>query len=156
MKNIKYNPNLISCAGLAAALLLAGCDQKSSSSTSSTSAPADATPNTTTAAAVDNSSNNVRDRNSLSLTPGDQGNSDADRTVTQKIRQILVRGTNSITGTNDFSLTAKNVKIITAGGKVTLRGPVNTADEKTGIEAIAKNVAGDGNVDDQLEVKNNP
>jgi osmotically-inducible protein OsmY len=50
-------------------------------------------------------------------------------------------------------MTAKN---ITVEGKVTLRGPVNNDAEKTGIEAIAKNVAGDGNVADQLEVKANP
>jgi len=50
-------------------------------------------------------------------------------------------------------MTAKNVKIITAGGQVTLRGPVNSAEEKMKIEALAKTAAGDAKVDNQLEVK---
>ncbi len=64
-------------------------------------------------------------------------------------------GTNNVSTTNDFSVDAKNVKIITVAGKVTLRGPVNTTGEKSGIEAIARNIAGDANVNDQLEVKSN-
>lgn len=99
---------------------------------------------------ADNSGVNTRDRNGATLTAGDQGNSEADRGVTQQIRKELA------SGTNNFSVTAENVKIITANGKVTLRGPVNTPAEKTGIEVIAKRVAGPDNVDDQLEVKTNP
>ena len=49
---------------------------------------------------------------------------------------------------------ARNVKVITANGKVVLRGPVNTEEEKRRIGEIASNVAGDGNVENQLEVKN--
>lgn len=41
-----------------------------------------------------------------------------------------------------LALTAKNVKIVTADGKVALRGPVNTEDEKTKINYIAKTAAG--------------
>jgi len=37
---------------------------------------------------------------------------------------------------------------------VTLRGPVETAAEKTRIEEIARAVAGDNNVDNQLEANN--
>jgi len=59
-------------------------------------------------------------------------------------------------GPNYYSTTAKNIKIVTVNGKVTLRGPVNSEAEKTSIVTIAKTVAGDGNVDDQLEVKANP
>ncbi len=99
---------------------------------------------------ADNSGVNSRDRNGATLTPGDQGSSDADRGLTQQIRKELT------SGTNHFSVTAANVKIITANGKVTLRGPVNSPAEKTGIETIAKSVAGPDNVDDQLEVKTNP
>jgi osmotically-inducible protein OsmY len=50
-------------------------------------------------------------------------------------------------------MTAKNIKIITAGGLVTLRGPVNSAEEKTKIEQVAKSAAGPAKVDNQLEVK---
>jgi hyperosmotically inducible periplasmic protein len=98
---------------------------------------------------ADNSGINVRDRDTNNLTPGDQGNTAADIDITQKIRKGLVMDSN-------YSMTAKNVKIITVDGKVTLRGPVNSDAEKAGIESIAKNIAGDGNVDNQLEVKSNP
>ena len=99
---------------------------------------------------ADNSARNARDRDTNSLTPGDQGSSNADIEITKKIRQAVV------SGTNDYSMTAKNIKIITTNGKVTLRGPVNNDGEKTGIEGIAKSVAGDENVDNQLEIKTNP
>jgi|GEM_PF-3321225 len=104
----------------------------------------------TTVTDANNSRLNVRDRNDATLTPGDQGSSAADRDITQKVRQSIV------SGTNNYSLAARNVKIITVNGKVTLRGPVNTAEEKAGIAAIAINIAGAGNVDNQLEVKTNP
>jgi osmotically-inducible protein OsmY len=45
------------------------------------------------------------------------------------------------------------VKIITQDGKVTLRGPVNSAEEKAQIEEMAVAVAGKDHVDNQLEVK---
>ena len=54
-----------------------------------------------------------------------------------------------------LTMTAKNVKIITAQGKVTLRGPVNSAEEKTKINDLAKAAAGQVPVDNQLEVKAN-
>jgi hyperosmotically inducible protein len=97
---------------------------------------------------TDNSGINVRDRNTNNLTAGDQGNSQADVDLTQKIRKSLMD--------SNYSVTAKNVKIITANGNVTLRGPVNSEDEKTGIGTLAKNAASAGQVDNQLEVKNNP
>jgi osmotically-inducible protein OsmY len=48
---------------------------------------------------------------------------------------------------------ARNVKIITIDGHVTLRGPVNSAEEKRQIGEIANQIAGAGNVDNQLEAK---
>ena len=44
------------------------------------------------------------------------------------------------------------MKIITQDGKVTLKGPVRSDDEKANIEAKATAVAGAGNVDNQLTV----
>ncbi len=96
---------------------------------------------------VDNTGINTRDRNGATLTPGDQGNSPTDRELTQQIRKALVMGT------NDFSVVAQNVKIITVDGKVTLRGPVNTDSEKNGIEAMAKTIAGNNNVENLIDVK---
>jgi osmotically-inducible protein OsmY len=45
------------------------------------------------------------------------------------------------------------VKIITVDGWVTLRGPVNTAEEECLIGKIADPIAHSENVDNQLEVK---
>jgi len=95
---------------------------------------------------ADNTARNVEDRGSQTLTPMDQGNSTADVAMTAQIRKEVVAAKN-------MSVNAQNVKIITNGGKVTLRGPVNTAEEKRVIGEIAAKYAQPGNVDDQLEVK---
>jgi hyperosmotically inducible periplasmic protein len=98
-----------------------------------------------TAVEPDNTGRNVRDRSGDTKTPGDQSENEADRTITQNIRQ-------AITGDDSLSTNAKNVKIITNDGTVTLRGPVKSEKEKTEIEAKAKQVAGVKKVDNQLEV----
>ena len=51
-----------------------------------------------------------------------------------------------------LSTTAKNVKIITINGVVTLRGPVKNPQEKGMIEAKAQQIAGVDKVDSQLEI----
>jgi hypothetical protein len=93
----------------------------------------------------DNTARNVRDRGDRTLTPLDQGNSVADRDTTAQIRKEILAG-------KGMSVNARNVKIITIDGQVTLRGPVNTAEEKRLIGAIADKIAKSGNVDNQLEV----
>ena len=95
---------------------------------------------------ADNTGKNQRDRSGETKTPGDQSNSPEDLKITQTIRQAVVKD-------GSLTMTAKNVKIITAGGLVTLRGPVNTVEEKSKIERLAKAAAGDAKVDSQLEVK---
>ena len=112
--------------------------------------PSSSSNRTVVTANADNSRQNVRDRNDATLTPGDQGTTAADRDITQQVRKSLVNKDNG------FSIAAQNVKIITVNGKVTLRGPVKTGSEKTGIVSLAKDIAGPDNVDDQLEVKANP
>jgi hyperosmotically inducible protein len=87
---------------------------------------------------------NDRDRHGA-LTPMDQGGG-ADRDITAAIRRAAV-------GDKALSFTAKNVKIITVGGKVTLRGPVKSDEEKSLIESKAKAATGVSSVDNQLEVK---
>lgn len=94
----------------------------------------------------DNSGKNERDRKDATLTPGDQSNSPADLKTTQSIRRAVMDD-------KSLTMTAKNVKIITIGGKVTLRGPVQTAAEKDAICNHAKTVAGKTAVTDELEVK---
>ena len=76
----------------------------------------------------------------------DQGNNEADLKTTQRIRQTLM-------GDSTLGFNAKNVKIITQGGKVTLRGPVSSDQERATVEAAAKRIAGDTQVDNQIEVK---
>jgi sporulation protein YlmC with PRC-barrel domain len=97
---------------------------------------------------VDNTRRNVRDRDDQTLTPLDQGNSKADVDTTAQIRKEIIAGKN-------MSVNARNVKVITNKGQVTLRGPVNTAEEKRLIGEIANRIARSENVDNQLEVKVN-
>ena len=102
-------------------------------------------PQSSAAAEADNTGRNVRDRNEGMKTAGDQSENEADRTITQNIRK-------AITEDDSFSTNAKNVKIITNDGTVTLRGPVKSQKEKADIEAKAKQVAGVKSVDNQLEI----
>ncbi|MET0792173.1 MAG: BON domain-containing protein [Polyangiaceae bacterium] len=99
-----------------------------------------------TTAQPDNSAVNARDRGGSTLTPTDQGGSEGDRKITQQVRQAVMKD-------GSLSFTAKNVKIITINGKVTLRGPVKTDQERSAIETAAKKVAGETRVDNQIEVK---
>jgi hyperosmotically inducible protein len=94
---------------------------------------------------ADNTGRNVRDRDSQTLTPIDQGNTESDLKTTKLIRKAIM-------DVKDLSMNARNVKIITDNGQVTLRGPVKSADEKRVINEIAKQLAKDGSVDNQLEV----
>jgi hyperosmotically inducible periplasmic protein len=95
---------------------------------------------------ADNTARNVRDRDAVSRTPLDQSEKKSDIETTRQIRKSLVRD-------KSLSINAKNVKIITRDGEVTLRGPVKSEKERTKIVANAKRIAGAGKVDDQLEVE---
>ena len=121
---------------LFAALLVVGCSKdRADEKVAQTPAP-------------DNSGTNVRDRNDQTKTAGDQSESEADRTISQNIRQ-------SLTADDSLSTNGKNVKVITIDGKVTLRGPVKNDQEKAAIAAKAQQVAGVKNVDNQLEIATN-
>jgi hyperosmotically inducible periplasmic protein len=69
----------------------------------------------------------------------------ADRALTKKIRKTIHEDTT-------LSTYAHNIKIISQDGKVTLRGPVRSDEEKTNIEAKAVAAAGQGNVTNELQV----
>jgi hyperosmotically inducible protein len=127
--------NIVSLSFLIAAILVAGCSRDRDARQATN----------TRAVEPDNTGRNVRDRDGQTKTPGDQSESEADRTITQNIRKAL-------TEDDSLSTNAKNVKIITNDGTVTLRGPVKSEKEKANIEAKAKQVAGVKNVDNQLEV----
>jgi hyperosmotically inducible periplasmic protein len=70
-----------------------------------------------------------------------------DRTITRNVRQALM-------GEDGLSKNAKNVKIITTGRIVTLRGPVPTAHEKEIIERKASQIKGVERIDNFIEVTN--
>ncbi|XZE44191.1 BON domain-containing protein [Pirellulaceae bacterium SH467] len=111
------------------ALAVSGCDYANKSPTKS-----------------DNSAINQRDQNGANKTPFDQNENQKDIDITASIRRQIVA--------TDMSVNAQNVKIVTQDGKVTLRGPVSSADEKQRIETIARKVAGETKVDSQLDVAN--
>jgi osmotically-inducible protein OsmY len=92
----------------------------------------------------DNTAVNARDDGSAK-TPLDQGQNSTDVTVTADIRKAIVNKSN-------MSINARNVKIITEKGHVTLRGPVDSQNEKDAIEQIAKDRAGADKVDSHLEI----
>ena len=104
-------------------------------------------PAQTAAVEPDNSGRNVRDADGTTKTSGDQSESEADRTITQNVRQ-------AVTADDSISTNGKNVKIITVDGTVTLRGPVKSEQEKTNIAAKAQQIAGVKQVDNQLEIAN--
>lgn len=92
----------------------------------------------------DNTENNERDRDSQTLTPIDQSNEPADLKITAETRKMVVDD-------DKLSMNAKNVKIITVAGMVTLRGPVESEAEKTAIAKYAKK-AGATTVTNELEI----
>ncbi len=127
----------ISALGFVLAFLVVGCSKNEVSKNDQPSQTADA----------DNSGRNVRDRNDATKTPADQSESEADRTISQNVRQ-------AVTADDSVSTNGKNVKIITNDGTVTLRGPVKSEQEKTNIGAKAQQIAGVKRVDNQLEIAN--
>lgn len=92
-----------------------------------------------------NTSINKRDRDDKTLTPMDQMNNQSDLDITQEIRQALMKG--------EFSMDAKNIKVITRNGTVTLRGPVKTAAELEKIGLLVKAMPGIKSMNNQLQVK---
>jgi osmotically-inducible protein OsmY len=98
------------------------------------------------ATAPDDTGVNVRDRDGATKTPMDQSNDPADVEVTRQIRQ-------GITDADSLGMNARNVKVITSNGVVTLRGPVTSAAERSTIETIARNTAGVKRVENQIEVE---
>lgn len=104
----------------------------------------DANPDTKQSA-PDNTEINKRDQGDQTLTPLDQSNTVADTHITQAIRKKIMQ--------RPLSMVAKNVKIITLDGDVTLRGPVKNKAEKEKIGADAKAVPGVKSVTNELEVQ---
>ncbi len=89
----------------------------------------------------------VAAREEVPATPSasDQPENSADRELVAAIRQQLMAD-------DALSTAAQNVTIVSEGGNVTLRGRVETSDEKSRIEAAARQASGVREVDNQIEV----
>lgn len=94
---------------------------------------------------ADNTKVNKRDQSQKELTADQQKESKQDREITKKIRRAIVKD-------KSLSTKAHNVKIITVGGMVTLKGPVKSEDEKNAIEEKAAQIAGSDKVKNEIEV----
>lgn len=70
----------------------------------------------------------------------------ADRRLTQQIRHSLMAD-------KTLSTYAHSVKILVHAGHVTLRGPVRSDTERQAVEDKAKQLAGAGNVTNELTVR---
>ena len=98
------------------------------------------------ATGADNTKRNSSEQNKNTETAEKQSNSKDDLALTQKVRQAVMKD-------GSLSMNAKNVKIIAQDGKITLKGPVDSQQEKDTIGAEAGEIAGKDKVDNQLEVK---
>lgn len=97
----------------------------------------------------DNTAVNEGDSRRDAVTPMSQSNSEQALRITSEIRSSLVED-------DSLSTYARNVKIITDdAGKVTLRGPVRTEAERQKIEQVARQVAGNSNVQSQMTIAEN-
>lgn len=106
------------------------------------------TPSTTPSDAArpaDNTGKNERDRTMDTPTPIDQSESAEDIRITADIRR-------AVTGDDALSMNAKNCKIITRAGVVTLRGPVASEAERAAIQRLASSTAGVTSVVNELEI----
>jgi hyperosmotically inducible protein len=92
--------------------------------------------------APDNSAHNK----AQTRTADNQKENTSDREITRKVRR-------SITADKSLSTYAHNVKIITQDGQVTLKGPVQSDNEKQMIATKAADVVGAEKVNNQLTVK---
>ena len=96
--------------------------------------------------APDNTKVNERDRSQNEPTADQQKDNRSNRDITQQIRKSIMKD-------KSLSTYAHNIKIVTKDGQVTLKGPVQSEDEKKAIEAKAAEVARNGKVTSELNIK---
>ena len=94
----------------------------------------------------DNARTNRADRTAGGPTAEQAKNDSSDREIMKKIRKDIVSD-------KSLSTYAHNVKIIADHGKVTLKGPVHSDDERKTIEAKAAAVVGSENVTNDITIK---
>jgi hyperosmotically inducible periplasmic protein len=89
---------------------------------------------------------NKRDRAQSEPTADQAKNHLSDRELMQKIRR-------SVEDDKSLSTYAHNVKIIAQNGKVTLKGPVRSEEEKRNVEQKAAAVAGADHLSNEITIK---
>jgi hyperosmotically inducible protein len=92
-----------------------------------------------------NTKANATDRNTDAKTPIDQANDKESIDVTAGIRRAVLED-------KSLSMSAHNIKIVTSGNVVTLRGPVESAEEKKRVEALAVKVAAGKQVRNEISI----
>lgn len=95
---------------------------------------------------ADNTKQNQRDRDNSEPTADRAKNNLSDREMMKQIRKAVMED-------KSLSTYAHNVKIIAQNGKVSLKGPVRSEEEKHLIEQKATDVAGSGNVTNEITIK---
>jgi osmotically-inducible protein OsmY len=132
MRSLHFNVSflrLLTGAALASVLLTPGASRGQNQSPPGTS--------------PDNSAINQKQGN----TADQQSEASSDRMLTKKIRQALIAD-------KSLSVYGHNVKIITKDGSVTLKGPVQSEEEKQSIASKAESIVGSPDkVTNQLTVK---
>ena len=97
----------------------------------------------TPATRPDNSATNQKQN----TTADQQSEASSDRMLTRKIRQAIIAD-------KSLSVYGHNIKIITKDGSVTLKGPVQSQEEKQSIASKAESIVGSPDkVTNQLSVK---
>jgi hyperosmotically inducible periplasmic protein len=89
---------------------------------------------------------NSKQNKNQAPTADNQTNAKSDRLTTQKIRKAIMADKN-------LSTYAHNVKIITVDGAVTLKGPVQSEDEKQKVASEAASVVSPDKITNELTVK---
>jgi len=103
------------------------------------------TTDSTSKPAADNTRSNAADRDTHAKTPTDQSNDQDAREVTAGIRRAVMDD-------KSLSTSAHNIKIVTQGDVVTLRGAVQSADEKQRVESLAMKAATGKQVRNEISV----
>src|SRR5262245_1105999 len=137
MNSRKHRITVLGLGAISSLSILVGCSRENSyqggttegtqsSSQIQRNEPPATPPNSSAAANMENTARNARDRAGDTLTPLDQGNNETDLNITKEIRKSIVVEK----GPDAHSVSARNIKIITKDGVVTLRGIVRTVGEK--------------------------
>lgn len=94
---------------------------------------------------ADNTKANAADRHTDAKTPLDQSNDKDAIDATASIRRAVLQD-------KSLSTSAHNIKIVTNGDVVTLRGPVKSADEKQRVESLAMKAAPGKQVRNEMSI----